>query len=507
MGFPIPGPNKLALEIYCAATVATCPAGAVNWYWPVYANEFFTSNDCATMLMFKNQRYGPQPFRAAITLICTAVLIAKVFEQPTHAQETALAPETQVAADAAAKQTSPPVTSESVRKLLRELDSKTLKDRDAAEKSLIEMGPTCLGFLPEVDANTSGEMKVRLQRIRQQLQASNIEVFFEPSKVTLAGKMKLTEAIQEISKQTGNKILLEGEGAFASVEVDLNEKESPFWTVVDKVMSQAKLRVSTSAIEDGLTLIPGGDNEANSGPQAYTNGPFRVDMASIQSTLPFNSRLGGQLDLSMMVAWEPRLKPVFLRIPMATLAATIDDNKTLNAPNQQADPEVPLTGGGCVTQIDLQLARPDRTVAKLSKLSGEFVFAVPSEMHKYVFKKFGNGARQAEKFGDVEVVLEGARRNNAVFEMRILVQFDDDQGALESYRGWALSNVAYLLDPKGRRLENAGWQTYAMTPSAVGIAYLFQINGNPDEFQLVYESPGSIARQSVKFELQDIELP
>ncbi len=471
------------------------------------------------MLMFTPRLQWPLPIYGITTFACTIVLIASLSKQPAFAQDApsipagAVSPDTKTVSerpadpDALATQAPLKVTIEGVRKLLRGLDSKSLKERDVAEKSLIEMGPACLEFLPEVDANTSGEMKVRLQRIRQQLQTSNIEVFFEPSKVTLAGKMKLTEAIKAISEQTGNKILLEGEGAFSSVEVELNEKETPFWAVIDKIMLQTKLRVNNSAVEDGLTLMTGGEAVTNSLLKAYTNGPFRVDMASIQSTLPFNSRLGGQLDLSMTVAWEPRLKPVFLRIPMSSVQATIGDDKTLLAPNQQSDPEVPLTGGGCTAQIDLQLARPDRATSKLNQLNGEFVFAVPSEMHKYVFKKFGNGARQSEKFGDVEVVLEGARRNNAVFEMRILVEFDNDQGALESYRGWALSNVAYLLDPKGRRLENAGWQTYAMTQKAVGIAYLFQINGNPDEFQLIYESPGSITRQSVKFELQNIELP
>ncbi len=153
------------------------------------------------------------------------------------------------------------------------------------------------------------------------------------------------------------------------------------------------------------------------------------------------------------------------------------------------------------------MQRPERSTSKLSKLSGEFTFAIPGEKHKYIFKKFANGASQSEKFGDVEVTLEGARRNGAVYEMRVLVEFGNSQGALDSFRGWILSNEAYLLDPKERRLENVGLQTYAVTSNAVGIAYLFQINGNPDEFQLVYESPGVITQQTVKYELVDIELP
>ncbi len=123
-------------------------------------------------------------------------------------QEPASQDDTGKSAPSSEQAGAPAVTMESVRKLIRELNSKNLKDRDEAEKNLIAMGPAALGFLPEVDANTSGEMKVRLQRIRQQMQSKNIETFFEHSKVTLSGKMKLTEAIEAIMKQTGNKIVL-----------------------------------------------------------------------------------------------------------------------------------------------------------------------------------------------------------------------------------------------------------------------------------------------------------
>jgi hypothetical protein len=401
----------------------------------------------------------------------------------------------------------PKVSADDVRKLLKELDGKSLKERDAAEKSLIEMGSAILGHLPEVDANTSGEMKVRLQRIRQQLQTVEIETYFEFSKVTLAGKMKLTEAIESITEQTGNKIVLEGEDAFENLEVELNETDSPFWSVMDKVLAQTKLRLNTFAASDGLSLVAGGQEGAGELPSSYSTGPFRIEVASIQSSLPFNSRLGGQLDLSLTVSWEPRLKPVFMQIPMASLQATSDDDKSLASSSPESAPEVPLNNGGSSTQIDLQLQRPQRVATKLTKLSGEFVFAVPSEKHKYIFKKFGNGARQSEKFGETTVTLEGARRNGKVFEMRMLVEFGNDQGALDSFRGWVLSNEAYLLDPNERRLENVGLQTYAVNSNGVGIAYLFQINGNPDEFQMVYESPSAITRQKVTYELQNIELP
>ena len=195
-----------------------------------------------------------------------------------------------------------------------------------------------------------------------------------------------------------------------------------------------------------------------------------------------------------------------MQIPMAKVEAKSKDNQ-LSSVNPQAAPEIALNYGGTSTQIDIQIERPSRDVTTLESLKGEFVIAVPSGSHKYIFKKFGNGARQSEDYGDVTVTLEGARRNGAVYEMRILVKFGNAQGALDSFRGWILSNEAYLLDPKEVKSENVGLQTYAVTPNAVGIAYLFQINGNPDDYQLVYESPGAITKQTVAFELTDIPLP
>ena len=98
-----------------------------------------------------------------------------VMAQETDNKETAVEPKQEIQSEKKA-------SIDEVRKLIKELDGKSLKERDAAEKSLIEIGASILGYLPEVDANTSGEMKIRLQRIRQQLQTVEIESYFEFSK-------------------------------------------------------------------------------------------------------------------------------------------------------------------------------------------------------------------------------------------------------------------------------------------------------------------------------------
>ncbi len=399
-------------------------------------------------------------------------------------------------------------TAQKVRKLLRELDGAQLKDRDAAEKSLIELGAVISPYLPKVDANTSGEMKIRLERIRQQLQQTAVVAFFDESKISLSGKMSLSDVLKRIQDQTGNTIEIEENAGVATKDtmIELDVKELPFWQALDIVLDQSNLRINNFGTTQAMSLIPGNE-DLSAGPKPVTSGPFRIGVSTVHSTLNYGTRLDGQLELSLLLTWEPRLRPVFMQIPMASIRAVTDDGAELSPTSPEAYPEVSLTMGGCSSQIDLQLQRPDRKSQKIRTLSGEFSIAIPGERHKYVFKKFGNGSRQSEKFGEVTVTLEGARRNGAVYEMRVLVEFGNAEGALDSFRGWILSNEAYLLDPKDRRLENVGFQTYQVANNSVGVGYLFQINGNPDEFQLVYESPAAITRQTVKYELQDIDLP
>lgn len=393
-----------------------------------------------------------------------------------------------------------------VRKLVRDLEGRELSVRDRAEKELLALGVAALPYLPEITQRTSGELKLRLQRVRQALQQTGIESFFEASRVTLHGKMPLRAALEAIEMQTKNSIKLENADAVLNVEVELEAQQLPFWAVMSSLMKQANLRINAfGSTESELVLVPGSNN--SEGWPSYASGPIRMDLTSIRSALPFNSPLAGQLDVSLTLTWEPRLQPVFMQLPMSTLKALYADDQTLSASNPQATPEVPLNVGGCSTQIDLQLTRPPRETQRLDALAGEFSMAVPSQRHQYVFKKFGNGARQSEKFGDVTVNLEGARRNGAVYEIRLFVQFGNAQGALDSFRGWILSNEAYLLDARDTRIANVGLNTYAITPEAVGIAYLFQINGDPDDFRLVYESPASVTTQRFTYEFREIPLP
>lgn len=390
--------------------------------------------------------------------------------------------------------------------LLDALQSTDLQSRDAAEQALVELGMEVLELLPEVTSQTSGEMKIRLERIRQALGSKPISTEqLEPSTVSLEGKMSVSEAIDRISQQTGNAIEFDGEGS--GTQIELNCVDETFWTVVGKIIAQADLQLATyGTTNDALVLRARGQSPGYALP-AFTSGAFRVDPISARSQLAFSNSAAGRLEVSCYVSWEPRLKPVSMNIPMQTVKAVTGSDVELVAANPGASPSVATNGGGATTQIDLQLVRPERSETILKQISGELVFSVPGQSHKYQFEKFGSGGRQSEKFGDVTVTLANSGRNGAVYETRLQVSLGQSIGATNSSRSWLLSTEAYLLDAKDVRIENVGWRSSPGVGNSMGFSYLFQINGDPNDYKLVFELPGTFQQYRVPYQLDEIPLP
>ena len=398
------------------------------------------------------------------------------------------------------------LNNDQIRSLIRQLEDRELARRDEAEAAIIQLGREAIQFLPSVTPQTSGELKVRLQRIRQALEKQAVAGFIEASHVTLTGRLSLSQVVEKIREQTGNEIQLQNEeNGSGDLMVDVNWDKTAFWNAVDDLLKQSGMRiVGFAATENQLVVAPGyGENSLAS----FTTGPFRVEVVSVACQQNFGSQLDGQTTINLLFSWEPRLEPLFMQLPMSLYRAATDKGTEIGATNAEASPEIRLNVGGSSSQIEFLLQRPDRAARGFKSLSGQFVVSIPSERHQYNFEKFFGGGRQTQKYGDVSVTLENSRRNGPVYEIRLFVEFGDAAGALDSFRGWAMSNRAYLADSKGDKIENVGFQTYGTSNNGVGVSYLFQINQDPSQYKLIYESPSAITRQTIDFELKDIPLP
>ena len=400
---------------------------------------------------------------------------------------------------------------QSVRRLVRQLDGETLAEREDAEKALIELGPKVLPLLPPSNDNQPAEMKVRLTRIRLKLQRDEAESFTKASLITLKGEeLSLADIAAAIGKQTGNPILdyrerFGEEGTNPKLKIAF--ENTPFWQAVDQVFDQANLARYAYAEERGVAFQnrPEGLLPAV-GRVAYA-GPFRVEATELELIRNLRQKESGALQLGLEFAWEPRLRPIALFQDLDKIEITDENGGPLAIDLEQAEQEIGIIPGENTATIMLPLALPPRSVQKIASLKCKFQAMLPGKIEKYQFAGLTPGKSMEQKKGGVTVKLEQIRKNNVVWEIRVLVTLDESSGALESHRRWITDNPCFLQRGEQEPLGYAALELYRRDENSVGVAYLFDIEGELKDYSLFYETPVLILKSSLEYELKNLTLP
>jgi hypothetical protein len=392
-----------------------------------------------------------------------------------------------------------PELSKKVDELVRQLDADSLLDRNQAEKALIDLGPDIINLLKP----GSGEAGQRIDRIRNTLERQLIETTTQATRVTLAGKMTVADALAEISKQTGNKFI----GAEnRDQELDLELLELPFWEAVDTVLDNAKLTIDDYG-GDGLAvqIVTRSDFATDRLGQVDYEGIFRISPARISLAKNLENPAFDAFRVTIRVAWEPRLQPISINVPLSEL--TVKD--------EIGDEIEPLRAEGTVgtsinkqpsVEITLPISMPSPEAESIS-ISGEITAVVPGRIETFEFVDLKNPRKQKIERGQAVVTFEGLEKNHDLHAAKIRVRFENSANSLESHRGWIYSNEAYLIDATGRRIEAIGLEMYRQTEQDIGLAYLFDLQEIPDGLKLVYRSPAAIVSLPVKFEISKLKLP
>jgi hypothetical protein len=128
----------------------------------------------------------------------------------------------------------------SVAPLVAGLDAPAKADRDEAERQLLTLGPAVLDSLPEPNDRMPAETRLRLARIRSQLERARADASVEASHVTLVGdKLPLNEVLAGLEKQTGNHIIDFRPQFGEQVQnrpISVKFHNTPFWTALDEVL-------------------------------------------------------------------------------------------------------------------------------------------------------------------------------------------------------------------------------------------------------------------------------
>jgi hypothetical protein len=423
---------------------------------------------------------------------------------------TATAARGQAAADAALK--------DRVLQLVERLDAEKPEARDAATASLIKLGSKILPLLPDLATVKSTERKQRLERIRATLTEKQDEINIGASKVTITAKgIRLSEALQQLQKQTGNAVtdLREQLGTdVTNPALDLDLKDKTFFEALDEIARQAEVSTSFSTGDGSIGIMAGAMADAapkmpatKSKPLVAYSGPFRVELQQLSLARDFQA--GTSLaNVRLEAAWEPRLRPMLLKLQSEELKVVDDRKKAVKPQTAMESDEVVIRPENPSAEINLNLEAPERDAKKLASLKVKAEVTIPAGIKIFKFPSLAQ-KDVTVKQGDVSLTLEDTEVDEQVWKVNVTLVYPGEGPAFESYRQGLFNNRLWLQRTDGSRFEhNGGFSNTGSDGGKLGFEYLFvDAPGKPSDYQLIYESPSKVITIPLEFEFKDVNLP
>ncbi|MCE9605821.1 MAG: hypothetical protein K8U03_13075 [Planctomycetia bacterium] len=405
-------------------------------------------------------------------------------------------------------------TDETIAELVRELDAPQKARREEAERKLIAIGPSVVERLPKPGPSVSAEVVGRLNRVRAALYRARAEASVHASTITLAVKdASLAQVFAEIEKQTGNHLVdfrrQFGQQA-ADLRLTLDMAKQPFWKALDAVAEQAGMEVYHFAGEDGLALVAAPQDKAKPRVSPHTvsySEAFRIEARRVTASRNPAVADGGELRVELEVAWEPRLKPLFLTSKMSKVAAIDDRGEPIAPGNAELATEIPPQGKACRAEIALSFKSPPRSAQAIKTLRGTLDVLLPAELHTFRFTKLNDAGRQEQRAAAVTVAIEEPRKNNDLVQIALALKYENPANALESHRAWFYKNPCYLEAADGTKTPPGTIELTRQSNDELMLNLLFAPDGDWTRQTFVYQTPADIVVLPVVYEFSDLPLP
>lgn len=397
-----------------------------------------------------------------------------------------------------------------VRRLVRQLDAPQAAERAKAEEALLELGPDALDLLPDVDPQKSPQVAHVLGRVREQLERRLAEEAARPSLVTIThATLPLADVLAAVEKQTGNRLRLDGDvpEEIRRREVQARFDKTPFWQALDRVLDEAGLTIYPYAEGPELAVVLRPEHHLARRPKAVYVGPFRFAPVRVVAQRELRASVGDHMTLTVEAAWEPRLSPIVLKLPMGGLRAVDDKGAALEVGSPEAETAVTVNPGQTAAELEIALGLPPRGADRIASLKGTLSAVLPGKVQKFRFGGLADARNAVQRRAGVTLTLREARKNNDVWQVLVLVRYDQAGEAFQSHYGWFYRNKAWLENGGAKRIESGGIETFRRTETEVGLAYLFDLEGPIGPYSFVYETPGLLLSKEFAFEIKDVKLP
>ena len=395
-----------------------------------------------------------------------------------------------------------------VLQLVDRLDSGKPEARDAAEAALKKLGARILPILPDA-AGLPKERAERLARVREAVQESGGDPSI-PSKVTLQARgMRLSDALQQLQKQSGNAIndLREQFGAEATnPSIDLDLKDVPFFQALDEVARKAGVSTTAFTGDGSIGIMAAGEPASTSKPPVEYVGPFRVTFKQLGIQRDFQVGASAA-NAAFEIAWEPRIRPMLLAIKSDRIEVKDDQGRPVKPQVAMEASDVVLRPENPAADVNVNLDAPERSASKLASFRVTAEMTLPADVKTFRFPSLAE--KKTIQQGDVSVTLEGVEVDEQVWKVGVVLNYPGEGPAFESYRQGLFNNRLWLQKADGSKFEqNGGFSNTGNDGGRLGFEYLFvDAPGEPKDYQFVYETPSKVASVPVEFTFRDVPLP
>lgn len=400
--------------------------------------------------------------------------------------------------------------SEAVYRLEQQLSAQSIPERDAAEERLIAWGLPVLDHLSPMLESQSADVQQRLSRIRGELEKKAIVAVTNASKLQLNGELSLVEVLDQIAKQTGNKVTAESvTETKMEQKIGWDGKPMEFWSVMRRLQEEYGLVVDPFGGEKfaiGFHEAPLDESNNQITPVFHNSSVLCVELTRIDSSRVLAQAEFNRTTYGVTVRWEPRLRPISIDIPQASLKVVDQfDQVWSDATNTginygMVQPEY--------QQLEYSLIQPlvSRRVEEIKSLSGVAVAVLPGRIENFQFPGIGAVPPDTKQTkGGATVTYDGMLKLDDLYGARIGLSFSEENNALESHQSWAYQNECYLETQDGRKIESIGTETYQQENTRLGMMFLFP--EYPADAKLIYRTPAAIVKVEIPFELKGIKLP
>jgi hypothetical protein len=407
---------------------------------------------------------------------------------------------------------------ERVKELVAQLADPDAGKQTAAATALLKLGPDILSLLPAADAKLTPDQEKHLKTIRSTLRDAQAQKDLTPRTVVLQEKgISLSKALAELTRQTGNKVEDRRENKADDPELKLDLNKVSFWQALDAIAKEADVKVSLYE-RDGVLAVVNGPHVV---PVASYNGMFRVIVKRLVAVQDFegdNHFCNTQLELS----WEPRFQPLFLEVKPESLTVQDEKGFELKAPEEQQTGKIPVNQRNGIEAI-IRTEAPKRAIGKIGLLKGSLAIIGPSKMLSFTFDKLtstepekGKPAKEEQKQtrDGVTVKIRQFLVEPELWTLGIYLEYPPESADFESFESWLVSNQIQLVSKDGKRRmrENGGYEIDDQSGHQANMTYRFIDDdktklGKPEDWKLVYQTPGTVVRIPVEFEFKDLTLP